>query len=141
LVDQNVTGTGGSAVIGAGSTVDFGGSFTQNTTFTGSSGLLELAQSQSYTGTVSGLSTHGGSSGTVLDLVDIGFVNANEATFSGNISGGTLTVTDGSHTAKIALLGNYMASTFVAQSDGHGGTLVFDPPAIGTGNLAVSHHA
>ena len=141
LIDQNVTGSGGSAVIGTGSTVDFAGSFSQNASFTGSSGTLELAQSQSYTGTVSGLSTHGGSSGTVLDLVDIGFVNANEATFSGTSTGGTLSVTDGTHIAKIALLGNYLASTFVAQSDGHGGTIVFDPPAIGAGNLAVSHHA
>ena len=77
----------------------------------------------------------------MLDLVDIGFVNANEATFSGTATGGTLSVTDGTHIAKIALLGNYLASTFVAQSDGHGGTIVFDPPAIGAGNLAVSHHA
>jgi hypothetical protein len=28
------------------------------------------------------------------------------------------------HMANIALLGSYMASTFVAASDGHGGTLI-----------------
>jgi phospholipase C len=49
-------------------------------------------------------------------------------TYSGTASGGTLTVTDGSHTANIALLGNYTASTFVTSSDGHGGTNVVDPP-------------
>ncbi len=38
-------------------------------------------------------------------------------------------MTDGTHTANIALLGNYMASTFVAASDGHGGTVVHDPPS------------
>jgi hypothetical protein len=32
-----------------------------------------------------------------------------------------------SHTANVALLGNYMASTFVTSSDGHGGTNVIDP--------------
>jgi hypothetical protein len=37
-------------------------------------------------------------------------------------------VTDGSHSAKIALLGNYLASTFTTSSDGHGGTNVIDPP-------------
>ncbi len=39
-------------------------------------------------------------------------------------SGGTLSVGDGVHTVNIALLGSYMASTFVAASDGHGGTLI-----------------
>jgi hypothetical protein len=38
--------------------------------------------------------------------------------------GGTLSVGDGMHMANIALLGSYMASTFVAASDGHGGTLI-----------------
>ena len=42
---------------------------------------------------------------------------------AGNLSG-TLTVTDGVHTASIELLGNYTASEFVAASDGHGGTLI-----------------
>ena len=35
------------------------------------------------------------------------------------------------HTANIALLGNYMASTFVAGSDGHDGTTVVDPALVG----------
>jgi hypothetical protein len=39
-------------------------------------------------------------------------------------SGGTLSVGDGMHMANIALLGSYMASTFVTASDGHGGTLI-----------------
>ena len=51
--------------------------------------------------------------------------------YSGDASGGALTVTDGSHSANIALLGNYLASTFVPTSDGHGGTNVIDPPVIG----------
>jgi Ca2+-binding RTX toxin-like protein len=38
-------------------------------------------------------------------------------------TGGTLTVTDGRHAAAIALLGNYMAGSFVAAADGHGATL------------------
>ena len=38
-------------------------------------------------------------------------------------------VTDGVHTANNALLGNYLASTFVASSDGHGGTFITHPPA------------
>ena len=45
-------------------------------------------------------------------------------TYSGTAAGGTLSVTDGSRSANIALIGNYLASTFVASSDGHGGTSV-----------------
>jgi hypothetical protein len=52
--------------------------------------------------------------------------------YSGDASGGTLSVSDGTHSANIALLGNYMSSVFVAQSDGHGGTSVIDPPALGS---------
>ncbi|MGH9809483.1 MAG: hypothetical protein ACRD9W_19890, partial [Terriglobia bacterium] len=42
-------------------------------------------------------------------------------------SEGTLSVTDGTHTTNITLLGNYLASTFVTSSDGHGGTSIVDP--------------
>jgi hypothetical protein len=49
-------------------------------------------------------------------------------TFSGTSTGGTLTVTDGTHTAEIALSGNYLASSFVASADGSGGVDVVDPP-------------
>jgi len=62
---------------------------------------------------------------------------------SGTASGGTLTVTDGSHTANIALLGHYMASTFVTSSDGHGGTNVVDRSATETSqasHLVQPHH-
>ena len=41
-----------------------------------------------------------------------------------NQTGGTLSLTDGTHSANIALLGNYMASSFVMESDNHGGTMV-----------------
>jgi hypothetical protein len=34
--------------------------------------------------------------------------------------------------ANIALLGSYMASMFVASSDGQGGTIVVDPPPTST---------
>ena len=42
-------------------------------------------------------------------------------------TGGTLTVTDGTHTANIALLGNYLSSSWTLSSDGNGGTVVVDP--------------
>ena len=63
-----------------------------------------------------------------IDFADISFAGVH-TNFSGTSSGGTLTVTDGVHSAAVALWGNYLASTFVASNDGHGGTSVIDPPA------------
>jgi len=65
-----------------------------------------------------------------IELSDIG-VGAHATLGSAqnnNNMGGTLTVNDGTHAANIALLGQYMASHFAMSSDGHGGTLVTDPP-------------
>jgi len=69
---------------------------------------------------------------TSLDLRDIKFVSGAEATFAGASSGGTLTVTDGVHTAKIKLIGNYVGTTFTASADGSGGTTITDytPAAV-----------
>ena len=45
-------------------------------------------------------------------------------------TGGTLSVTDGVHTANLALLGQYVAANFSLASDSHGGTIVNDPPVL-----------
>src|SRR5262249_25140642 len=67
-----------------------------------------------------------------LDLKDIGFGSGTTLTFAeaaGNLSG-TLTVTDGAHTAQIALLGQYTAGEFSAKSDGRSGTLITAPGRV-----------
>jgi len=94
--------------------------------FTGKGGELELAQSQSFTGSVSGFAMTGRTS---LDLRDIGFVSPGEASYNG--ATGILTVTDGIHTANIALVGNYGGTIFTAGSDKHGGTSIVDKAASG----------
>jgi hypothetical protein len=43
-------------------------------------------------------------------------------------TGGTSTTSDGSHAAGLALLGQHMASSFVAGGDGHGATPIADHP-------------
>jgi hypothetical protein len=45
-----------------------------------------------------------------------------------NTAGGAPT-TDASHAASVALLGQFMASSFVAASDGHGPTPITDHPS------------
>jgi hypothetical protein len=63
----------------------------------------------------------------------IGFGATTTLAFSENNShtAGTLAVSDGTHTAALALFGNYMASTLVTGADGHGGTLVTEAPLPG----------
>jgi hypothetical protein len=117
---QAITGAG--AVRISGGTADFASSFSEKVTF-GATGVLELAKSQSYAGTISGFSKTGATS---LDLLDIAFGAKTKATYVGTTTAGTLTVTDGTHTARIKLSGDYSATTFTAASDGHGGTTVVD---------------
>jgi hypothetical protein len=97
------------------------GTSNANVTFTGTTGTLKLDESLAFTGDVSGLTA-----ADALDMADIRFGVNTKATFSGNINGGTLAVTDGSNTAHIALLGDYTNSGWTLSSDG--GTLVVDPP-------------
>jgi hypothetical protein len=125
-VDGAVTGTG-VVKINNGAAV-FATAFSEKVLFLGP-GILALSQSRAYAGSISGLSLTGTDT---LDLKDIAFSGATEASFSGTTTSGVLTVTDGTHTAKISLTGNYLASAFTVASDGSGGTNVVDPPAVAT---------
>jgi hypothetical protein len=107
-------------------TADFAAAVSQTVSF-GSSGVLELGDAQAFAGKISGFS-HTGT--TSLDLGDIAFVSGTTTvSFTGTTASGILAVTDGAHTAKFTLLGNYTKSTFTLSSDGHGGTTVTDPAA------------
>ncbi len=76
-----------------------------------------------------------------IDLTSLGYAPGHtNASFFGTSTGGTLTVTNGTDSANIALLGNYLAAAFVTAGDGTGGTLVMDqssssPPQL----LTVTH--
>jgi hypothetical protein len=74
----------------------------------------------------------------IFDFLDIDPAKVHTPTLNNATgSGGILNVTDGTHSANIALIGNYLASTFVPASDGHGGTAVHDP-ANGTAEPLVN---
>jgi probable HAF family extracellular repeat protein len=107
--------------IGAGETLTFGSAFADTVSFLSDTGTLKLDDPSSFAGTVAGL--HGQDA---IDLAGIGFGTGSTLGYAANAdnSGGTLSVGDGVHTVNIALLGSYMASTFAAASDGHGGTLI-----------------
>ena len=60
------------------------------------------------------------------------------AAMAASAVGGILSIKDGTHIAKLALLGNYMATSFVTAADGHGGTLVTEAPRTAQQSL-LSH--
>ncbi|WP_461314829.1 AIDA repeat-containing protein [Bradyrhizobium embrapense] len=133
----NVTGeSSGNATIAAGTTLELPGASSATVAFQGATGTLKLDNSASFAGTVAGMT-----GADAIDFANISFANVHTPTFNGTSSSGTLTVTDGTVTASIVLLGNYMASTFTTSSDGHGGTLVVDPPATQVSQLAQPQHA
>jgi len=89
-------------------------------TFAGPTGTLQLGSSWSFSGKVAGF---GGQD--QIDLADINFDTQTTLGYAKTgAASGKLTVSDGIHTANIALLGSYMGSSFATASDGHGGTMI-----------------
>src|SRR6185437_4799367 len=76
-----------------------------------------------------------------IDLPNIAFGAQTTLAYAENAAGtgGTLTVSDGRHAAAIALLGNYVAGSFVTAADGHGGTLVTEASQTAQPQLARPH--
>jgi hypothetical protein len=124
------SGTTGTLVIdhsiGAGATLELTSGYWGTVSFASASGTLIIDHSSSFSGTIAGQLAIG----DVIDLVDITAGASATISYSGNNSPGTLTVSDGTHTASIALLGNYSLGDFIVSSDGHGGTSVVDQPLL-----------
>jgi hypothetical protein len=124
---DTVTTTASDATISGAQTLELFGASAENITFSaGSTGTLRLDAATSFSGTVSGLAL-----GNALDLANVAYTAGMTVGYQPNTSGpagGLLTV----GLANIALLGSYMASMFVASSDGQGGTMVVDPPPTST---------
>ncbi|MCP3401461.1 hypothetical protein [Bradyrhizobium sp. CCGB20] len=139
--EQHV-GAGGSAsgtTIGAHGLehVHTGGTLT-DVTFGGASARLVLNQSSAFSGTVAGWQD-----GVELDLGDIAFGETTSLAYAANAgnTGGTLTITDGTHTASLQLLGQYNAADFALAADGHGGSLITNPVDQPQAQLSISHAA
>jgi hypothetical protein len=120
--DPNTPAPVSNVVIAEGGSAEIDGPGTQSVTFTGITGTLTIDHALAFTGQVFGLA-----GADALDLADLSYGANTTATFLGDTTGGTLTVTDGSHTANISLSGNYLSSSWTLSSDGNGGTVVVDP--------------
>ena len=103
-------------MVAEGATVaEIDGASAQSVSFAGTTGTLKLGDAFAFTGQVSGLAE-----ADALDLANVRYGANTTATFLGNADGGTLTVTDGTDTAHIALVGDYLGSGWTLSSDGHG---------------------
>lgn len=128
----------GAQYVGAGGTADnttignggveyvFAGGGAHDVTFGGSNALLGLEQSSAFSGAISGWQD-----GNKIDLNEIVFGGSTTLGYAANAdnTGGTLTVSDGAHTATLSLLGQYSAADFALSGDGYGGTFVTNPDA------------
>ena len=138
-INGNVSGTG-SALINGVATFEVGGAFGENVTLDAdANATLKIDHAADFSGTVVGFDAN-----DALDLADLAFGSNTTLGYAANSSntGGTLTVSDGTSMANIALLGQYAAASFVMSADGFGGTLIHDlPPATQTQMLTQPQHA
>lgn len=129
-----VTGSG-QANINGGGQLAFGGAASTKVTFVADEtgvGTLDLLDPAKFTGTVAGLTGTGTfATSDAIELFNIDFATVKTPTFSGTATGGTLTVTDGTHTDKIKLVGDYIEAMWSTETAGADGTFVFDaaPPS------------
>jgi large repetitive protein len=107
--------TGGSFTIADGSKLDLFGASAAHVSFAGSQGGLTLFDSLDFNGNVSGMA-----GADTLDLADLPFQGNTTPGYAqnGSNTGGALSVAEGANTVNLALLGMYLASSFVASGDG-----------------------
>jgi hypothetical protein len=136
-VQSALSGTGTAKISGTAQIKFEAANTHQNVVFAASTGEELFLNSQTFSGNISGFT------GTdSIDLEDISFAaNTTTATYTPNSNlGGTLAITDGTHTTDLSMVGTYSQASFNVQSDGHGGTLLLDPP-VDTANHSIASGA
>jgi T1SS-143 domain-containing protein len=125
----------GSAKIDGIATIEFGAAFDENFTFDiSAAGTLKLDDADTFAGVISGFDGN-----DQLDLSDIDFGTGLTLSYASNQggTGGTLTLSDGTDTANINLVGQYSAEGFRTAADSGTGTLVTYMPSEGAGKNVV----
>ena len=127
------------AVIANGTVLEVNTPDTGEVTFSGTTGTLWLDQPSTFAGTVAGFDGR-----DVIDLPGIAFGTDTTLGYSPERQRHRRYTDDrgGCPSTKIALLGNYMASSFALESDNHGGTMVVTEVAqvANQSLLATPHH-
>jgi T5SS/PEP-CTERM-associated repeat protein len=130
-INGNLSGMG-TTVINSGNTLKLDGPVSDSIFFAGGTGTLDVTTSSGFNGMIQGQL----SAGDVLDFADISAAQAHIVGYTGNNSPGTLTVTDGTHTANINLSGNYSLANFALGADSNGGTQITATPTTGPATIA-----
>jgi len=126
-----------SATIAAGTVLEVKVPDSGKVTFAGPTGTLWLDRPSIFTGKVADFGAQ-----ESIDLPGIPFGVHTTLGYSENSSdtGGILSVKNGVRIAKLALLGNYMAASFVTAADGHGGTLITEASQTTQQTLLTKPH-
>jgi hypothetical protein len=124
------------ATIAAGTALEVKVSDSGEVPFAGPTGTLWLDRPSTFTGKVADFGAQ-----ESIDLSSVPFGVHTTLGYSENSSdtGGILSVKEGTHIAKLALLGSYMATSFVAAADGHGGTLITEAAQTANQLLTAPH--
>jgi hypothetical protein len=120
-VTGNLYGFGTSNINGTGS-IEFGGNISGDVTFEAGGSNETLILDHSETDVPNEI--YGFGTGDHVDLRDIVYSGTTSESCGSGLNVATLTVTDGTHTANVYMIGGYSTSSFSLSSDSHGGTLV-----------------
>ena len=113
----------------------------QSVAFQGSTGSLTLVTPSTFAALISGFTGNGALSGS--NQIDLKGVDYSSSSFSKSYDSisDTLSVSSGANSATLHFAGVYQAANFSFQSDGDGGTIVYDPPVPNTASSAQSQLA
>ncbi|WP_377827446.1 VCBS domain-containing protein [Bradyrhizobium lupini] len=120
-IDGNVSGNGTAQISGS-ATLEFGAASSAHVALDAqATGTIVLHDSFDFSGVLSGFNGD-----DHLDLLDVALGAGTTASYVANQAGtgGTLSVTDGVHTANILLLGQYDPAGFQTEADKNTGTLI-----------------
>jgi serralysin len=127
--DLNGDGVIGLAVT-ANATLELDGVHSDNVTFESSTGTLKMDSASMFTGQIIGFTGDGTLSGSdQVDLLNMSFGSSIQINSSYDPSTGALSVSNGATVDVLNFIGSYSQDNFKFASDGHGGTIVYDPPA------------
>jgi aryl-phospho-beta-D-glucosidase BglC (GH1 family)/20S proteasome alpha/beta subunit len=131
--DLNRDGVIGLAVH-AGATVELAAADSGSVTFISSTGTLKLDAPSSFIGPIFGFTGDGTLAGSdQINLSDLTYNNPIQSQSTYNSSTGILAVNNGTNTVDLSFFGSYSQANFKFASDGHGGTIVYDPPVVPSG--------
>lgn len=113
----------GNALIGAGATLVANQTVAIPTQFLGTTGTLALGQPSTMYGMI-----YSFTGADAIDLINVGTAGVS-LSYAAGAGNGVLTVKNGATAvANLHFNGNYVLGNFRTASDGHGGTLILDPP-------------